>query len=452
MNTRSAITALAVALGTALALSTPATAQPQLGAAAQTAPDAAEVATARPGTAELRTGFELTNGARWTTEAEEQSYLDALDRGSDRLRMRTLATTPQGRPLRLLTISAVPRLPDAVIAAGSSVFLTCSQHGDEPSGREACLTLARELATSTDPATVRMLLHTTVLIVPTANPDGRAADTRGNAAGVDINRDHLALATVEGRAHAQVLRDLRPDLVHDLHEFGVVPGLYDWHYLYLWPRHLDVSDRVHDLAVELSEAYVSPAVEAGGHTTSVYGIYRDGRQVAGDGQERILRNTAGLRHAAGVLAETAADPLSPAEAADPALLNRRRVTTHLDGVDGTFRFLRAHWVTLAVAQAESAARATLEGRLGTGTVHFGGADNQPPTPDQVEPNPPCAYRLTTQQHAAVARTLDLHGIRTRPAPGGVEVPMAQPSQRVIPLLLDARAQYEVVQAIPIPCH
>ncbi len=94
---------------------------------------AAQPSTPRPSTP--RTGFELRGGASWTTQEEEQRFLAALDRGSERLAVIRIGTTPQGRPLQLVTVAdPAPAGPERV-AAGSSILFVCSQHGDEPSGR-----------------------------------------------------------------------------------------------------------------------------------------------------------------------------------------------------------------------------------------------------------------------------------------------------------------------------
>ena len=47
-----------------------------------------------------RTGFEQSGGARWTSQAEEQEFLAAVDRGSDRVSITRIGTTEQDRPLR----------------------------------------------------------------------------------------------------------------------------------------------------------------------------------------------------------------------------------------------------------------------------------------------------------------------------------------------------------------
>ena len=137
---------------------------------------------------------------------------------------------------------------------------------------------ARDLANYDSASTTRFLRRTTVLFVPTANPDGRAADTRENSNDFDVNRDHLVLETEEGRAMAEVFRDYAPDLVHDLHEFGEDPEVYDRQLIHLWPRNRNVDEAAHDLSVDLNEDYVDPQVQDAGYTTGIYGIWTDDKE------------------------------------------------------------------------------------------------------------------------------------------------------------------------------
>ena len=61
--------------------------------------------------------------------------------------------------------------------------------------------MIRQLAFSTEPWALDILSHATVLIVPSFNGDGRAANTRGNATGQDLNRDHWSEAMVNEKLH-----------------------------------------------------------------------------------------------------------------------------------------------------------------------------------------------------------------------------------------------------------
>ncbi|MEV0256898.1 M14 family metallocarboxypeptidase [Streptomyces sp. NPDC050732] len=414
----------------ALACAATALAAPLLTAPAQAAPTPP------------RTGFEETNGARWTSQPEEQDLLATVDRAAKRVSVARIGTTKQNRPVQLVRIGERP--------TKNTVLLICSQHGDEPSGREACLSTIRDLAYAKDKKTKRFLSRTTLLVVPTANPDGRAADTRGNSDGLDINRDHLSLQTAEARAMAAVIRDHKPDVIYDLHEYGATPKYYDKDLFDLWPRNLNTHDAVHGEARTLSKAYVRPAAEHDGHTTGTYGIWTDPvtgepvKQVAGDGQERILRNMSGIKHAAGLLIESRVDALTEAEKKDEALNNRRRVASQRSALGGLFDYTDERRRQLEAATG--AARA--EGYRDRGPVYVGGADNDPAEPSETIQDPPCGYRLTAAQYGDIKDELALHGVTVKHLKSGAYVPLRQSARALVPLLLDERAPYHMVTGRP----
>ncbi|MPY61893.1 DUF2817 domain-containing protein [Streptomyces spongiae] len=419
---------IAAALSTALttALAAPLLATPAHAASATDTPP--------------RTGFEQTSGARWTTQPEEQEFLAAVDRASDRVSITRIGTTKQDRPLQLVRVGTRPTT--------RTVLLICSQHGDEPSGREACLSTVRDLAYTKDKRTKEFLKRTTVLVVPTANPDGRAADTRGNSDGIDINRDHLSLRTAEARAMAAVIRDRGPDVVYDLHEYGATPQYYDKDLFDLWPRNLNTDASVHEEAETLSRAYVRPAAQTAGYTTGTYGIWTDPvtgdpvKQVAGDGQERILRNMSGVKHSVGLLIESRVEPLT--DGTVEPVNNRRRVNSQLSALKGLFSFAgeRGGRVDAVTAAARAA------GYRDTGPVYVGGADNDPAEPAEVIQDPPCGYRLTDAQYTDVRDELALHGVRVRHDGDGTLVPLRQSLRALVPLLLDEKAPYRLTNGEP----
>lgn len=130
---------------------------------------------------------------------------------------QSAGTSLQGRPLRVRTVGSGPR----------KVVFIGGIHGDEAEGAysTARLPAAFEAAGLGDAVTLTILED--------ANPDGRVAGTRGNAAGVDLNRTFPArnfdpsnpagggkpLSQPESRAVADLINRVRPELVIVMHSW-----------------------------------------------------------------------------------------------------------------------------------------------------------------------------------------------------------------------------------------
>lgn len=126
-------------------------------------------------------------------------------------------TTVQGRPIRLQTLGHGPR----------KVLFIGGIHGDEAEGSST----TSALPSAFNEAGLAEIV--TLTIIEDANPDGRAAGTRGNANGVDVNRNFPAsnfdptgpengrtpLSQPEARAVVNVLDATDPDLVIVVHSW-----------------------------------------------------------------------------------------------------------------------------------------------------------------------------------------------------------------------------------------
>ena len=403
-----------------------------------------------------KTGFEQREGASWTTHEEEQSFLAAVAAASERVRITTIGQTHNGLPLQLVALGdPAPRQADVAKQAPITLFI-CSQHGNEPAGRETGLKLIRDLAFTQDATLIRQLQEQTVLVIPAANPDGRKANTRANAKGIDINRDHLNLVSPEAQAMAAVIRDWNPDLVLDLHEYGPgTPVLYDDDILYLWPRNLNADASVRGLSRHLAEQYIKRGAEAAGYTADEYGLDKAGpfvvQQTAGDEDEGICRNAMGLRHSLGILVESAVTQnprRGVEEVTTQAAVNRRRVASQVQVAADTLRFMRAEGETAKLASDSSPMRAA-RARPDESPVYFYGADNKAPTASQIQRPAPVRYEITRADADKLATVFALHGIAGTPSGDVVSVSMAQPARPLIPLLLDERGRRNAVSGTPI---
>ncbi|HEX9712405.1 MAG TPA: M14 family zinc carboxypeptidase [Actinomycetota bacterium] len=407
------------------------------------------------------TGFEQSGGASWTSHADELTFLAEVARRSPRVRITEIGRTLQDRPLQLVQIGHPHPRTMSEARAGPVQLHICTQHGNEPAGREACLQWIRDLAFTQDPVLLEQLAAQTTLFVPTVNPDGRAVNDRENSANTDINRDHLAVTSLEARAIGRVIRDWHPSIMLDHHEYGPgQPVLYDDDVLYLWPRNLNVDADLRELGETFSKEQLRPCLAGEGFTSDEYGLQAVGDtdvdQTAGDHDEGIARNTAGLRHTVGILVESKTtqrleDPVEVEAAANM----RRRVRSQEVTIRCTFDFMRSRGTEVYAATMRSRARKLSEGALRDQPVFFNGQDSDTTPrgsrdqPTSVADPPPCGYGLTPDEMQAVRDALVIHDIDVAAVSSGSLVSMAQVSEPVIPLLLDERGARHVVAATPL---
>lgn len=188
-------------------------------------------------------GFDL--GSKKATNEQLNDYLRVLDASSTRLVTGTFAHTSTGRPLEYGLISrpgnlsrhALARLsrdarklrdPDLSRAEAAHIvahmpvilWLTGNVHGNEAAAGDAIVQLAYELADRDDCVANRILDHAVVGIIPSQNPDGRAADTRTNAYAFDMNRDWFARTQAETSGKLDLLETYPPQLYVDEHGMG----------------------------------------------------------------------------------------------------------------------------------------------------------------------------------------------------------------------------------------
>jgi hypothetical protein len=202
------------------------------------------------------------------------TFFKAADRESERVVVRELGKTTEGRPYLAAFISSAATIRDLdryqamqkriALADGEDaqdlipkskavVLITCSIHSTETASTFMAMKLLYELAHGDDAETQEILDNTIVILVPSANPDGVdiVADwydrTKGKPwegdglprlyhkyAGHDTNRDWFMLNLKETQLLTHLLyKEWFPTLAYDVHQMGsrgarmFVPPFYD---------------------------------------------------------------------------------------------------------------------------------------------------------------------------------------------------------------------------------
>src|ERR1035437_6132764 len=191
--------------------------------------------------------------------------MQAVAKGTDRVKFRNLGPTTNGNPFVLLEISSAENLRhldklkslerklyfqggaptdaerDEIFRSGKAVvFITNNIHSTEIGASQMVLELVHDLATSDSPAVKKVLDNVILLLVPSLNPDGQIMVTDWynktlgtpseasplpylyhNYTGHDNNRDMYLFSQKESQMAAQVLwHEWFPSIWLDEHQQG----------------------------------------------------------------------------------------------------------------------------------------------------------------------------------------------------------------------------------------
>ena len=142
-------------------------------------------------------------------EPVRQELKELVARSGGLFTMEDAGTSVEGRMLSMVRTGTGPR----------RVMLWSQMHGDEPTATLALLDIMNGMiGWRSEPWCATMLQDISIVILPLLNPDGAERRMRLNAAGININRDALALASPEAQVLHAVHEQFRPDFGFNLHD------------------------------------------------------------------------------------------------------------------------------------------------------------------------------------------------------------------------------------------
>ncbi|UJF17782.1 M14 family metallocarboxypeptidase [Vibrio sp. SS-MA-C1-2] len=154
----------------------------------------------------------------FTTYKEMVKFMTRIAEDNDWAELNYLGKSGEGKKIPYLTLSNNEGKNKKVRA-----WLQGAIHGNEPSSNEALLALLGNLEQD-QKGTSKLLSNMDIIVIPVINADGVEYFQRRNSRSLDLNRDHLKMASDETLQVKQLFTEFNPHVVADSHEYG--PGSY----------------------------------------------------------------------------------------------------------------------------------------------------------------------------------------------------------------------------------
>ncbi|OGB66086.1 MAG: hypothetical protein A2Y94_09365 [Caldithrix sp. RBG_13_44_9] len=161
--------------------------------------------------------LEKSGFSRLSSYGNLMLYLSELTSKYKMIKLEIIGQTLEGRDIPALFFSSDKTFGNQRVIK-PLVLVFCQQHGDEPSGKEAALILARELMNEKK----NLLKSMDLILTPQLNPDGAEKNQRRNARDIDLNRNHIILTEPETQALHQLFLKWMPEVTLDVHEYTAI--------------------------------------------------------------------------------------------------------------------------------------------------------------------------------------------------------------------------------------
>ncbi|MFC1790913.1 M14 family zinc carboxypeptidase [Gemmatimonadota bacterium] len=253
----------------------------------------------------LRTAHEESGFQEYTSYGDLMTFLRDVQASSQDMLLSSFGTSMEGRlqPYAIFSRPLISQPWEAMASGKPIILIYANVHGGEKTLRESSLLLVRELATRGTEAN-GYLDDLVVLVAPSVNLDGFERSTRGNARGIDLNRDYMKLETPE-------TRNLVRNLLHTWHPHisvdGHNGGSYPYNITYQANSHATPDPAITDLCDFEIFPYVDQKNEEAGYRSFWYsGASRQDSTVWSGGgfDPRISRNYAAFINNVGILFES----------------------------------------------------------------------------------------------------------------------------------------------------
>ncbi len=234
----------------------------------------------------LLTVGERSSFTQTGTLAQANAQLEAIVERSDRMTLRAIGRSFEGRPIPMAIIADPPVRTVEDVGDRAVVLLFGSIHAGEICGKEALGMIARDLALHEAPDVLDELV---VCLVPILNvdgnermsPDNRPGQNgpermgeRHNAQGLDLNRDWVKLDAPETRAIVAFQNEWDPLVVVDTHTTN--GSLHRYTLTYQGPKHPAGDRRILEYVRDEMLPRIGRAVESEtGYQTFFYGNFAD---------------------------------------------------------------------------------------------------------------------------------------------------------------------------------